>query len=137
MYGYDIVEAAIRDARRNAADNGISNATFVTGDLEQLARGLIADLEQSQGSRKAGKTAANSKSNSKSNGSRQKSKSGTVDQRPKGGVSDALLPGVVVVDPARAGLASSVVQFLLACGARRLVYVRWVVQYCFRVLAAM
>lgn len=36
MYGFEIVEQAIADARRNANLNGISNATFVQGDLNKI-----------------------------------------------------------------------------------------------------
>ncbi|KAL8458432.1 hypothetical protein ACS0TY_036084 [Phlomoides rotata] len=36
VYGFEIVEQAISDARRNANLNGISNATFVQGDLNKI-----------------------------------------------------------------------------------------------------
>lgn len=36
VYGFEIVEQAIADARRNANLNGISNATFVQGDLNKI-----------------------------------------------------------------------------------------------------
>lgn len=36
MYGYELVEEAVVDARRNAARNGIENATFIQGDLNKL-----------------------------------------------------------------------------------------------------
>lgn len=35
MYGFEIVDQAISDARRNANLNGICNATFVQGDLNK------------------------------------------------------------------------------------------------------
>lgn len=37
MYGYEVVPQAISDARRNAVNNGISNATFVQGDLNKIS----------------------------------------------------------------------------------------------------
>lgn len=36
VYGYEVVEEAISDARRNAIINGIHNATFVRGDLNKI-----------------------------------------------------------------------------------------------------
>lgn len=36
VYGFEIVEQAISDAHRNADLNGISNATFVQGDLNKI-----------------------------------------------------------------------------------------------------
>ena len=76
VHGVEISAAAVRDAERNAARNGITNAAFLQGDLGRL------QLE--------GRLPA---------------------------------PDVVVVDPARPGLAPAVVAYLRACGARRVVYV--------------
>ena len=36
MYGVEIVEQAIEDARENARINGIRNATFYTGRAEEI-----------------------------------------------------------------------------------------------------
>ncbi|XP_065867578.1 uncharacterized protein [Euphorbia lathyris] len=36
VYGYEVVPQAISDARRNAELNGITNATFVQGDLNKI-----------------------------------------------------------------------------------------------------
>ncbi|KAK3164129.1 hypothetical protein QOZ80_1AG0013060 [Eleusine coracana subsp. coracana] len=36
VYGYEVVPEAISDARKNAKFNGISNATFVQGDLNKI-----------------------------------------------------------------------------------------------------
>ncbi|KAI3455520.1 hypothetical protein Pfo_012183 [Paulownia fortunei] len=36
VYGFEIVDQAISDARRNASLNGICNATFVQGDLNKI-----------------------------------------------------------------------------------------------------
>lgn len=37
MYGYEVVPQAIFDARRNAEQNDIHNATFVQGDLNKIS----------------------------------------------------------------------------------------------------
>ena len=36
MYGVEIIDAAIQDARKNACNNGISNVTFFTGEAEKV-----------------------------------------------------------------------------------------------------
>lgn len=36
VYGYEVVAQAISDARVNAKINGISNATFIQGDLNKV-----------------------------------------------------------------------------------------------------
>ena len=43
LYGVEIVPEAVEDARRNAAANGIENATFVCGDAADAAARLKAD----------------------------------------------------------------------------------------------
>jgi len=53
VHGVDVVPSAIADARRNAATNGISNATFAVGDLAEAARALAAG-----GARRGGKAGA-------------------------------------------------------------------------------
>ncbi|MSP54673.1 MAG: 23S rRNA (uracil(1939)-C(5))-methyltransferase RlmD [Myxococcales bacterium] len=42
VVGIEAVEVAVRDATRNAAANGITNARFVAGTVEQLVGGLTA-----------------------------------------------------------------------------------------------
>ncbi|KAI3956984.1 hypothetical protein MKX01_001018 [Papaver californicum] len=37
VYGYEMVPQSISDARRNAENNGISNATFIQGDLNKIS----------------------------------------------------------------------------------------------------
>lgn len=49
VYGVEIVPAAIEDAKQNAANNGIENATFVVGKAEEQfakwqAEGLKPDV---------------------------------------------------------------------------------------------
>lgn len=53
VHGVDLVPSAIADARRNAAANGISNATFAVGDLAEAARALAAG-----GGKRGGQAAA-------------------------------------------------------------------------------
>jgi 23S rRNA (uracil1939-C5)-methyltransferase len=49
VYGVELVEDAVRDARRNAEENGIRNVEFVHGEAEKLIaemydRGIKADV---------------------------------------------------------------------------------------------
>lgn len=73
--GYELSEAAVEDARANAALNGLANCSFVAGDLKDAV--------------------AKAKSR----------------------------PGVVVLDPPRAGLHPDTAAALLKAGAPRMVYV--------------
>ncbi len=43
LYGVEIVPEAVEDAKRNAAANGIENATFLCGDAADAAAQLKAD----------------------------------------------------------------------------------------------
>ncbi|KAL5697437.1 hypothetical protein ACHQM5_028793 [Ranunculus cassubicifolius] len=44
VYGYEVVPQAISDARRNAEQNGIHNATFVQGDLNKISDSFGAEF---------------------------------------------------------------------------------------------
>ena len=68
VYGWEVVPEAVRDARRNAADNDIANATFRRGDLARLRASLgggARDLPGLSGGRgaKKGKNKNNKKNN--------------------------------------------------------------------------
>jgi len=77
VVGFESVPSAVRDARANAAANGLAATEFIEGDvLEAL-----------------------------------------------GASAGGAAPGVVVVDPPRAGLHPRVVPLVAALGARRIVYV--------------
>ncbi len=47
VYGIEIVEEAIKDAKENAKINGISNADFLVGDVENVFDELLKK-EQNQ-----------------------------------------------------------------------------------------
>lgn len=46
VYGFELVQEAVIDARRNAARNGIQNATFIQGDLNKLTEEFGKDFPQ-------------------------------------------------------------------------------------------
>jgi tRNA/tmRNA/rRNA uracil-C5-methylase (TrmA/RlmC/RlmD family) len=98
VWGADVNESAIEDARRNAAANGVADATFVCGDLDDLVK--RSDLLPA--------AFRGSSSSSGSSGGSSSSSSGL---------------GAIVVDPARAGLGQPVVDFLCRSGTPRVVYV--------------
>jgi tRNA/tmRNA/rRNA uracil-C5-methylase (TrmA/RlmC/RlmD family) len=128
VVGFDVSASAIADARANAMRNGVSNVQFVCGDLTQLAQGELlaspgdgssSSSSSSGGSDSQARTGSTSKGNSsKGNGSSSSSSSPDSLVYPQG-----YQPDVIVVDPARAGLSRSVVEFLLQSGTQRVVYV--------------
>lgn len=46
IYGYEVVAQAISDARRNAEQNGIHNATFIQGDLNKVSDNFGKEFPQ-------------------------------------------------------------------------------------------
>ena len=44
VYGYEVVAQAVADAHRNAKLNGISNATFIQGDLNKIGENFGKDF---------------------------------------------------------------------------------------------
>lgn len=46
VYGFELVQEAVIDAHRNAARNGIQNATFIQGDLNKLTDEFGQDFPQ-------------------------------------------------------------------------------------------
>jgi tRNA/tmRNA/rRNA uracil-C5-methylase (TrmA/RlmC/RlmD family) len=132
VVGFDVSASSIADAQANAARNGIRNARFVCGDLDQLAaRGL------SEAPASAGAAAGEGSRIRRSPGQKQQrgKQVGRHDRGPPVGAGPSQLPAataavpavqpnVVVVDPARAGLGMPVVRYLLSCtSAHRVVYV--------------
>jgi 23S rRNA (uracil1939-C5)-methyltransferase len=119
VVGFDVSSAAIADARANADRNGISNVDFVRGDLNQL-------LPSSQGSLRPIKQSSRQQEGPRGKHKPRNEPDAAADQhseQPGGQSLQSLRPSVVVVDPARAGLGQGVVQYLLRCGASRVVYV--------------
>ena len=57
VYGWEVVQAAVDDAKTNAAANGITNATFRQGDLAKLKASLGAKGLSLGGARGKGETA--------------------------------------------------------------------------------
>jgi tRNA/tmRNA/rRNA uracil-C5-methylase (TrmA/RlmC/RlmD family) len=130
VVGFDVSASSITDARANAARNGITNVEFACGDLTQLAHGELlgpdsqaaaaAAADDSAGFvcfSRAGRSGGSSSNFNHSNSTRSGSSSSSSSS------SSSRQPDVVVVDPARAGLSKSVVDYLLRCGAQRVVYV--------------
>ena len=103
VYGVEIVRAAVEDAKRNAALNGISNAQFACGRAEDIIiDGREPDL--------------------KSVGYPD-----MVSSEQHGGGDDTDLylppPDVIVVDPPRKGCDVKLIETIAGSGASKLVYV--------------
>ena len=117
VVGFDCNRSAIADATKNAASNGVGNASFVCGDLDQLARGDLGVLAIGVQEKVLGKVQGKeSKGKAVKKGHLIEVEAQAVDK-------EGIRPDVVIVDPARAGLGPAVRKYLLDCGARRVVYV--------------
>lgn len=94
VYGVEIVPAAIKDARRNAALNGITNTEFFVGKAEEVLPEFYEKM-----SREAAAVAEQSLS------------------------ADMLHPDVIVVDPPRKGCDSVCLDTMLKMAPEKIVYV--------------
>ena len=86
---------AVRDARRNAQANGITNATFFQGDLTKLKELSLSGKEKS--------------------GNKYKNS-------PSALFNGTSTPDVILVDPARAGMTHELITTLRRIGPERIVY---------------
>jgi tRNA/tmRNA/rRNA uracil-C5-methylase (TrmA/RlmC/RlmD family) len=142
VYGWEVVPEAVEDARRNAADNGITNATFRRGDLARLRASLGPRGLPGLGG--GGKRGKRGDGGGGSSGGGRGSEDGVkekydrnrdttvaaeieVEVEVRAGVgsekTDLPQPDIVIADPARAGMDKSLVTVLRSIGARRVVYV--------------
>ena len=96
VYGIEIVPEAVRDAIRNAEMNGIDNAAFFTGRVEDV----LPDFYANAGRRAAGAICRNA----------------TIDEA-------ARHPDVIVVDPPRKGLDEKCLSTMIEMKPDRIVYV--------------
>ncbi|MBO4292085.1 MAG: class I SAM-dependent RNA methyltransferase, partial [Lachnospiraceae bacterium] len=105
VYGVEIIEQAILDARENAKLNGIENARFFVGKAEEVLPDYYAGkAEEDRPERYAGKA---------------------EEDRPEhcAGGADMLHPDVIVVDPPRKGCDSACLDTMLKMQPDRIVYV--------------
>lgn len=105
VYGIEIVEPAIRDARENARINGIENATFFVGKAEEV----LPDFYEKEMAKEA-LSETGSKSESCACEAEQKS-------------HKALHPDVIVVDPPRKGCDAKCLETIVKMKPERIVYV--------------
>ena len=45
VVGVELVPEAVRDARSNAARNGVSNVSFFAGKAEEILNGILRDID--------------------------------------------------------------------------------------------
>lgn len=53
MYGVEIIESAVEDAKKNAEKNGITNCNFVAGKAEDELDPLIRKIDSESEGRKS------------------------------------------------------------------------------------
>lgn len=117
VYGVEIVEAAIADAKNNARINGIDNVTFLVGKAEEVLpeyyeRG-VSEIEQSL-------LPEDSEENV------QEGKIGFQEKEncvPKVQAGDMSRPEVIVIDPPRKGCDEKCLETILKMKPERVVYV--------------
>jgi len=108
VYGVEIVEQAILDARENAERNGIENAKFFVGKAEEVLPAYYEGrLEVPEGAPRLQASAGVTTE-----------ESGDAKQ-----VSDMLHPDVIVVDPPRKGCDEACLSTMLKMQPSRIVYV--------------
>ncbi len=108
VYGVEIVEQAVADARRNAALNGITNAEFFVGKAEEVLPRFYADTVTV-----------------KNEGTMGESNCPTKMRRESGrqAAQDMAHPDVIVVDPPRKGCDRACLDTMIKMQPERIVYV--------------
>ena len=93
VYGVEVIPEAVRDARENAAQNGIRNVTFFTGKAEEIVPEFYR------------------------RGSAGREEDASLD------AESMVRPDVIVVDPPRKGLDASLIDVMAEAAPDRIVYV--------------
>lgn len=112
VYGVEMVPQAIRDARENAARNGIHNAEFFVGKAEEVLPVFYERQQADIGQKEDIGT---------DEGSRAASKAGAAVEDKE--VDVMLHPDVIVVDPPRKGCDTACLDTMLKMSPQRIVYV--------------
>jgi len=122
VYGVEIVEQAILDARENAVRNGISNAKFFVGKAEEALpayyEGKLQEETTAGGSLQSGAEIGNDLLQSGAEIGNDLLQSGAV-----GEVVSMRHPDVIVVDPPRKGCDEACLDTMLKMQPARIVYV--------------
>ena len=117
VYGVEIVEAAIVDAKNNAGINGIDNVTFLVGKAEEV---LPEYYERGMSEIKQSLLSEDSEENL------QEEKTGFQEQEncaSKVQAGDMSRPEVIVIDPPRKGCDEKCLETILKMKPERVVYV--------------
>jgi 23S rRNA (uracil1939-C5)-methyltransferase len=109
VVGIETVEAAVTDARANAAKNGITNARFAWGD----ARAVLRVWAKARAAREAGRELPTPET--------ERARDAKAPRDPA--AYEPVSPDVVVVDPPRAGLHERVIERVCELAPARVVYV--------------
>lgn len=115
VYGVEIVEAAIADARNNASLNGMENVTFFVGKAEEILPSFYEDSMQESAKEPCPEI---------SEGDIRESAAGEAEIcKVEGQPGDMLHPDVIVVDPPRKGCDEKCLETILKMQPERVVYV--------------
>ena len=105
VYGVEVIPQAIENAKENAANNNIENATFYVGKAEEVLpefyEKMMADSLPEAETQSASR----------------------IQDRKTGDIDEALHPDVIVVDPPRKGCDSACLETMLKMAPDRIVYV--------------
>ena len=115
VYGVEIVEQAVADAKRNAALNGITNAEFFVGKVEEVLPRFYADAAEEE---------RRGRESQPPGGDVGKQSDGDV--QPLSGrnpARDMAHPNVIVVDPPRKGCDRACLDTMLKMQPERIIYV--------------
>ena len=113
VYGVEIVEQAVADAKRNAALNGITNAEFFVGKVEEVLPRFYADAEctaMRESQPPGGDVGKQSDGNAQALSGRNPAR-------------DMAHPNVIVVDPPRKGCDRACLDTMLKMQPERIIYV--------------
>ena len=116
VYGVEIVPEAIRDARENAARNGIANVEFFVGKAEEVLPGFYNHTQKPEEQERISQGTEEPD---------QKQQSLPQKKLPLGNSSDAYTchPDVIVVDPPRKGCDPACLDTMLKMQPERIIYV--------------
>ncbi len=114
VYGVEVIPAAIEDAKRNARNNGITNAEFFCGKAEEV----LPQFYNSAGMEASENTGAGSNP-----AEGYDTGSGAETDESEKAAFKALHPDVIVVDPPRKGCDEKCLETMLKMAPSRIVYV--------------
>ncbi len=116
VYGVEVVEQAVEDARENAKRNGIGNVKFYVGKAEEV----LPEHYEKGGDESGAEAEGGAKAQE---GDEVKACVNSRKTRPDGNAAGKAHPDVIVVDPPRKGCEESLLEMMAEMRPKRIVYV--------------